>query len=183
MSSTSGTDYVSGQLSGKAVGFQAKSSLIPVPTLPVVRTETNKVRELKTIAVDQDRIGVSDGKTVVRVATAPLPTQVASSPTIVRLAGSSSLPNQIQLIGQTLPVQQRLVQSVLQPTVIRTASSQAVLPREEFFAVPQVGAAGQIDQFFQDLQFQSVDTDEDGIPDQVVRLASVPVTTFGGRFI
>ncbi|XP_057372914.1 uncharacterized protein LOC130693738 [Daphnia carinata] len=84
------------------------------------------------------------------------------------------LPGQpISIISPVKVVQQQQkIGQFLQPTFIRT--SPAVIVRQQ-----QQPVRKQFTQ--QDLQFHSVDANEDGIPDQIFPAAGIPI--FGGRII
>lgn len=84
------------------------------------------------------------------------------------------LPGQPISILSSVPVvkQQQKIGQFLQPTFIRT--SPAVIVRQQ-----QQPVRKQFTQ--QDLQFQSVDANEDGIPDHIFPSTSFPI--FGGRII
>ncbi len=133
--------------------------MVPIPIVRSVPTAEQKALDYQYSSVDEDEDGIPDkapGQVRVIVTPsqpitipAPAPTPVVQ-PTKVRVTQPQFIPQQ----------------QFFQPAFIRT--SPAVIVRQQQQPLRQ--------QFLQqDLQFQSVDADEDGIPD------GFPI--FGGRII
>jgi hypothetical protein len=127
--------------------------LVPIPIVRSVATPEQKALDFQYSSVDDDEDGMPDR----------VPGQAVSilSPASVPAASLPVIQQQQQKIG-----------TFFQPTFIRT--SPAVIVRQQ-----QQPVRKQFTQ--QDLQFQSVDANEDGIPDQAFPQLSFPI--FGGRII
>merc|ERR1712071_518193 len=170
-------EYLTGSSAGKSLGFQARGSLVPVPLIPVIRPKSSpeqRILDFQYSSVDEDEDGIPDAAPQVRstipvsaqvtvaapgaarVAPVVAPVRVAQAP--LRIAQAPVRVAQRQRVAPT----PQLVQFTRRP-VFQSAPLQFA-PRRVFQTSPR-----QIEQFIQDVQFDSVDADQDGIPDQPVQ--------------
>ena len=128
---------------------------MPIPIVRSIPTAEQKALDYQYSSVDEDEDGIPDkAPGHVRVILTP------SQPIAIPAAPAPVVQQTKVRLPQFIPQQQ-----FFQPSFIRT--SPAVIVRQQQPVRQQ--------QILQDLQFQSVDADEDGIPD------GFPI--FGGRII
>ena len=138
--------------------------MVPVPIVRSVPTAEQRVLDYQYSSVDANEDGIPDNK-------ASLPLRVILTPT-------QKLPaiQQNQVVSQQIIPQQQQ-QQFIQPTIIRTSPT-VILRQQQQQQQPLIRQQAFINQ--QDLRFQTVDVDQDGIPDQFIP-ADFPI--FGGRII
>ena len=168
--------------SGKNTGFQATGAHIPVPLVPVtlpVRAPVaplsfsdQKTLDLEYSSVDDDEDGIPDkAPGAVKVAPAPAPAPVAivaPAPAPAPVVPARAPAQFIQVVS---PGQGAFPGSFFQFGDLSRLSPVRVV---QFPFGQTVTTNGQLNQLIQDLQFQSVDANEDGIPD-----STLPVSPLG----
>lgn len=183
---TNKSEYISGKESGSSVGFVPSGTLVPVPIVRAIPSAEQRALDYQYSSVDADEDGIPDNKASGPVRVIVTPSQQVSIPVSAPVVQQ---PNKIRVVQQQFVPQQQIVpqqqfvsqqqfipqQQFFQPAFIRT--SPAVIVRQPQQPIRQ--------QFInQDLQFQSVDVNEDGIPDSAIPASGLngfPI--FGGRII